>query len=181
MSKQPFKNKTIGLCVQAAMIALCFLLDVLSTYLSTATGGTMKIPLNSLPTIVAAILFGPVSGMVVGAVSELLTQLVTYGLTPTTIFWILPAAVRGLSVGLLYRAFGRRETFWPLCANTVLSSLLVTACNTVVIYLDSVIYGYYSPAVVFGALSIRIVVSTVTTVVFAVLLVPLLKSIRKTV
>lgn len=182
MSKSHFTKPVLRLCIQASMVALAFLLDLLCTTLSEATGGTIKIPLAALPTLMSAILFGPVSGFVVGALAELITQLLTYGLTLTTVLWILPPALNGLAMGCLYRAFHRRETFVPLCVSAVIASLIMTCCNTAVMIADSHIYQYFSKPYTIGllvALPIRVAVSVATMILLSLLFVPLLKAVRK--
>ena len=49
----------------------------------------------------------------------------------------------------------------------IVTSLVVTLLNTGAIYLDSVIYGYYTYAYVFGKVGIRIVSGAVTAVAMA--------------
>ena len=49
----------------------------------------------------------------------------------------------------------------------VLSALAVTALNTVIMAIDSLIYGYYSTAYVFGALIFRIIAGVLTAVAFS--------------
>ena len=62
---------------------------------------------------------------------------------------------------------------------TVSTALLVTALNTLVMWLDSVIYDYYSFAYIFGAVPTRIVAGILTAVVFAVILPKLLPPLRR--
>lgn len=173
--KKTFVQK---LCLCALLAAFCFVLDYAATLLNSVSG-VLKLPLGALPIIVAAIMCGPLMGAAVGLIGTFLTQLITYGLTPTTALWILPAGVRGLCAGLLFIAFGKSLKIPVLTVETVISSLVVTALNTIVIYLDSVIYGYYSKAVVFGGLALRIISGVISSVVFALLLPAVLRVIEK--
>jgi uncharacterized membrane protein YraQ (UPF0718 family) len=61
----------------------------------------------------------------------------------------------------------------------VLSALVVTALNTVIMAVDSMIYGYYSAAYVFGALIFRIIAGVITAVVFSFIIPPLIKQLKK--
>ena len=139
----------------------------------------MKITLDSFPILVSACLFGPLDGFAVGLTGSFLNQLLTYGLTPTTILWILPAGLRGLLVGFYAKRHGFTLSGQQTVFIVVLSALAVTALNTGVMAADSLIYGYYSKAYVFGALLFRIISGVVTAVVFSLLLPPLLKRIRR--
>lgn len=93
----------------------------------------------------------------VGLVGAFLGQLMTYGVTATTVLWIIPPAVRGLLIGLYAKRCGYELSRKQLVGVLIVTSLVVTLLNTGAIYLDSVIYGYYTYAYVFGKVGIRIV------------------------
>ena len=59
------------------------------------------------------------------------------------------------------------------------AALCTTAVNTLVMYLDSVIMGYYSFAYVFGSAVIRIGSGILTAVVVATVAVPLVRVLRR--
>ena len=134
--------------------------------------GSMRLAFDALPIIIGALLFGGMRGAAIGLCGGFLVQLLTYGLTPTTILWVLPAAARGLFVGCM-RGYvlrdGRR-----LLPVIIASALIVTALNTGVMALDSIIYGYYSRAYVFGALIWRVAAGVLTSLVHAAVLPPVL-------
>jgi len=98
-----------------------------------------------------------------------------------TLLWILPAGLRGLSMGLIFKALGEKckNPAW-LFVPVVISSLLVTAVNTGVTYLDSIVFNYYVPGLIASALGIRIVSSILTSVVYVIALVPLMKALKVT-
>ena len=138
----------------------------------------IRISLDPLPILLATLLYGPLGGMTVGLLGSFLNQLLTYGLTPTTILWMLPAVLRGASVGLM---LGRGQPSRArLTAAIVVSSLLVTALNTLVMYIDSVVNGYYSYAYVFGGLVTRVVSGVLTALVLSVIVPPLVALLRRT-
>ena len=172
------KNYVRQLCFCSVLAAFCFVLDYGATMLNSVSG-VFKLPLGALPIIIAAVQCGPLMGAAVGLTGTFLTQLITYGLTPTTALWILPAGIRGVCMGLLFIAFKRSMKTLPLIAEITVSSVIVTAVNTLVIYLDSVIYGYYTPAVVWGGLFVRIVTAVISSVVFALILPPIVCAIDK--
>ena len=92
---------------------------------------------------------------------------------------MLPYGICGLLVGL-YAARRRFDlTRVQLIGITVINELLITALNTGVIYVDSIIYGYYSKAVVLGMLVPRIALSIGKGIVFALILPYLLQAARK--
>lgn len=125
------------LTTNAVGIALFILLSYLSVELVV-----FKLSFASFPIIVVSLLFGCVDGMAVGGVGEFIHQLLTYGLTPTTVLWVLPALVRGLIVGLYAQRHGFALSLKQTAVIVLVSSLVVTALNTVVWYADAAIVGY---------------------------------------
>lgn len=173
------KMSTKKLCILAMLIALFVVLDYYATIFSIGLGGGIKISFSGLPVILASMLFGPIAGMVVGLLGSFTGQMLTYGFGPTTLLWILPAGIRGLSMGLLFSAFGKSIKFRHLIIEIVISSLLVTAANTLVIYLDSVILGYFSMEVVFGMLVARLISALITAVVYSAIVLFVYRPVKK--
>ena len=166
---------TKRLVTNAMLIAMFY---VLSSFVSIKLGN-MKFTLDSLPILVGASLFGPVDGLLIGFFGSLLDQLLNYGFAPLTLLWVLPAAVRGLLVGLYAKRCHFEMSMKQTQFITVSTALLVTVLNTFVIWLDSVIYGYYSFAYVFGAVPVRVFSGIVTAVLFGILLPKLLPPLRR--
>ena len=169
-------SRTKRLAFDAMLAAMFTVLSLVSISLPN-----MKITLDSLPVLVAAFLLGPLDGLAVGLVGSFLNQLLTYGLTATTVLWILPAGLRGLLVGLYAKKHGFELTQKQTVLIVVLSALAVTALNTVIMAVDSLIYGYFSAAYVFGALVFRIIAGVLTAVIFSLLIPPLIRQLKKTV
>lgn len=129
----------------------------------------MKISFSGLPVIIGALLMGPLAGTEIGLIGELIAQLLRYGITVTTPIWIIPPAVRGLMVGLYAKKYDYRLSTRQLAFIMILSSIVVTLLNTVGIYIDSHIYGYYNFATVFGALLVRILNGVLSSIVYLVI------------
>ena len=141
--------------------------------------GVSSIREFALPIIVGALLYGPGGGLMVGLVGAFLGQLMTYGVTATTVLWIIPPAVRGLLIGLYAKRCGYELSRKQLVGVLIVTSLVVTLLNTGAIYLDSVIYGYYTYAYVFGKVGIRIVSGAVTAVAMAFVTPPVLDMLKR--
>ena len=152
------------ICVCAILSALYFVLDLISI-----KAGPFKLSVSGLPIIIVAILYGQVDAMIVGFTGAFLGQLLSYGFTPTTLLWCMPAVVRGLFVGLFTKKLNIKERPISLIVIIVISSLLVTTINTVVMYIDSKIYHYYSYAYIFGALFTRYITGIITAIIYSVL------------
>lgn len=167
------------MCYIGVMAALYV---VLAVFVSIRAGN-LRITFASLPVIVTAVLFGPGAGAAVALVGEFFNQLLSYGLSPTMPLWMLPPALRGLAVGLAARWLARGGKLpesrpVPYYACIVGAALLTTAANTVVIWLDSVFWGYYSFAYVFGDTVSRLVTGVVTAVLMATASIPLVRVLR---
>lgn len=165
--------KTKRLVVDALCAAMYV---VLSSYVSLNLAG-IKITADALPILLAAILYGPVDGLIVGLLGAFIGQLTgPYGLSVTTPLWILPAGLRGLLVGLAARS--PRFSLEPrrLGVLLVVTALIVTAVNTGVMWVDCLVFQYsfvtYSPYIV-----ARVIAGVATAVVFTFLLPPVLKAL----
>ena len=121
----------------------------------------------------------PLDGFLIGFFGSFLNQLLTFGLTPTTIIWVLPAAIRGLLIGLYAKHCHFDMSFLQTQIITISTALIVTALNTGALYLDSKIYGYYSFAFVFGAVIPRIFTGILTAFVFGSILPYIVKPVKK--
>lgn len=165
----------------AALLAAMYL--PLSLYAAVQMGN-VRISFGSLPVVAAALLFGPVDAVVVAMVGEFFKQILTYGVTYTTVLYLIPPALRGLVVGvgaaLALRRGRRLEDRRALCyAVCVAAALCTTVGNTLVNWLDSVLMGYYFPGLILGDLAWRLIVGMINAVVMASLAIPLVKALRR--
>ncbi|MBQ3256971.1 MAG: ECF transporter S component [Oscillospiraceae bacterium] len=177
------QTKTKRMATNAMLAALYFALSMLAVPV-----GGLKLTFEHLPVIVAALMFGPVDAMIVGALGELANQMLTYGFTVTTLLWMTPAMFRGLSMGLcakLLRGYVGLNAviekklpiaFWVTC---VISGLICSLLNTFTLYVDSKMFGYYTYAMVFGVLWVRLAASAVSSVLMAAAAKPVLAAMRK--
>ena len=145
---------------------------------------SFHITFASLPVVVGALLLGPVEGVLIACIGEFFNQTLSYGITVTTALWLIPPAVRGLTVGAAAAALGRGERRLDqrpvLCGAVCMgAALLTTASNTGVMYLDSVIMGYYSFAYVFGSAVVRTVSGILTAVVVTTVALPVVALLRR--
>lgn len=166
------RMKTQTLVLSALLMAMHIVLSIFSITLPM-----MKINLSGLPIVVGGLLFGPLVGLIVGLLGSFLYQILAYGLMSTTILWIIPHAVRGLIVGLYakYKKFklGKTETV----VLVLVSSIVATLLNTVGMYIDGIVWGYESAA--FASIIPRLLNSIITSAIFVVIIIPLMKPLRK--
>ena len=74
-----------------------------------------------------------------------LYQLLSYGVSATTLLWILPYALAGLVTGFYAKRRGFSLTTGQTVGIVVAAEVLVTALNTLVMYIDAKLYGYWFP------------------------------------
>ena len=173
-------SKTRRMCY-AALLAAMYV--PLSLYVAVQVGN-VRISFGSLPVVVAALLFGPVDAVAAAMVGEFFKQLLTYGVTYTTVLYLIPPALRGLVVGLgalgLLSLRGQRlEERRMLCyAVCIAAAVCTTLGNTLVNWLDSVLMGYYVPGLILGDFVWRLIVGMINAVVMSSLAVSLVKVLR---
>ena len=165
--------KTKQLTLDAMLCALCAVLGYMAAELPN-----FKFSFESLPILLGGLLFGPVDGMLIGGVGTLIYQLLRYGVSATTLLWIMPYVVCGLVVGGWARArqfwLGRRETLLL----TIAAELTITALNTIPIYVDSKLYDYYYPGIILGVLALRLAISVGKGIAFGLILPELAQAVR---
>lgn len=164
---------THRLCMDAMLAALCAVLGYVSLDL-----GNMKITFESLPILLGALMFGPLDGFAAGAMGTLIYQLLRYGVSVTTLLWILPYALAGLAAGW----YAKRRGFVLRGTETLVlvmaCELLITLLNTGVMYVDSKIYGYYSFAYIFGSFAMRLVLCLAKGAAFGAVLPRLVRALQ---
>ena len=150
------------LVLDAMLIAVYVLLG----FWKIPIGNLLRVNLASFSVIVCAVAFGPIDGLIVGFMGEFLSQILgPYGMTPTTVLWAMPEAVRGLTLGLMLlplagkslhpNKMSRWALVWYLFACTV-TGLIASLVNTYALYVDSKMFGYYNDYMVFGVLLVRL-------------------------
>ena len=159
------------------LVAMCTVLAAIALQL----GGNLKVTFESVPVHIGALLFGPANGMIIGGLGTFIYQVLFsgYGITVTTPLWILPYIVCGFMVGACakrraYQLSGGRLIFIILA-----SELAITLLNTLALYVDSKLYGYYSAAFVFGTLALRLALCAGKSVVYGIILTTLVRPLSK--
>jgi ECF transporter S component (folate family) len=166
--------KTRQMTIDAMMAAMCAVLGYISLDL-----GSFKITFESLPILVAAMLFGPADGMLVGGIGTLVYQFLRYGVSVTTLLWILPYVVCGLIAGAWSQKHGFRMDRLQAVVMVVVAELAVTGLNTLALYVDSKVYGWYYSGLIMGALGFRLVVCVVKSIAFGVVLPTLTEAVGR--
>ena len=157
----------------ALYLALCYL-DI--------SFGRYKITLAATVIYFVSFCFGSADCFFVCFVGVFLDQLL-YGLTPTTLLWMLPPLLRPILINPITYHYGKKGIHMEdkkilSISLIIISSLLVSATNSLVFYLDSLIIGYPYKAVLLDNI-LQAIITMGTGVLEAFLLFPLVKAIRK--
>ena len=166
--------KTKRIAIDGIMAALYVILGYISIDM-----GMLKISFEEFPVILSGLVLGPVDGVIVGGIGTFLFQILRYGFSATTLMWMLPYIVCGLVCGLYASKYGFYNSGRQLWFIITVAGFVTFALNTLAIYVDSKVYGYYSDAYVFGALGIRLIIMAVKTVVFGFLAMPVLRAMAR--
>ena len=167
-------NSTKQLTVNALLAALCAVLGYVALDI-----GSFKLTFESIPVLMAGLMYGPISGSLVGAVGTLIYQLLRYGMSATTFLWILPYVLAGAISGAYAKKADFLNTDKQLHKIIMLMELMIFAINTFVIFIDSIVYSYYSSLYVFGMIPIRLIVAVIKGVVFSALIPIALKKLTR--
>ena len=174
------KVNSKALCQMAILIAVYVLLGT-TLVIRTAN---WKLTFVALPVVVASLLLGLGGGCAVALLGEFLCQILTMGLMHTTIIWIWPPVGWALAVGAAAAWEGCRgghlEERTVRCYAACLVGALLTGCmNTLALWLDSLINHYYTFAIVFGSVAIRLPKDIITALLVASIAMPLVKVVRR--
>lgn len=166
--------KTKRIAIDGIMAALYVVLGFISLDF-----GMVKISVEELPVILAGLMMGPVDGMIVGGLGTFICQIIRYGISATTALWMLPYIACGLVCGLCAMKSNYYNTGKQLWLIIIAAGMVTFVLNTLAIYVDSKVYGYYSVPYVWGALGVRFLVLVIKTAAFGLLIMPILKAMAK--
>ena len=171
------KIAVLDLCLCAAAAALHIVLELFCTI---RIGNDLKITLAALPFLVCAFLCGPVEGLLSGIVGTFLSQLLTFGITITTPFWILPYAVQALLAGLIFTAFKKKADLRNIALSVFLSGFAAVILTWFASYLDGVVFFKYMtlPALL-ALIPLRLLVWAIVSVVYTAVSLPLVKALLR--
>lgn len=184
MKKSTFPAKRLVL--DAVLIALYVVLG----FLKIPIGNILRVSIAPFAVVLCAVAFSPLDGFLVGFLGEFLSQILgPYGLTPTTLLWALPEGVRGLLLGCVMLFFAKKNltpgnlhksksVIWYLLA-CIIVGIVASLLNTLALYVDSKMFGYYNEYMVFGVLLTRLGLATVMSSLFGSITLPIVSALRR--
>ena len=168
-----YMKNTRKMVTASVLIALYLVLGYLTIDLKL-----IKISISSLPLVIGGIMMGPWMGLAIGLIGSFLSQMLHYGITSTTILWMIPIASRGLVVGLYAKKHGYQINQFQTTLIMIISSLIASTLYTGAFYVDSKVWDYYSFAVVFGSSVGRFVTGVITAGLLSMLVPVIVRALR---
>ena len=147
------KNIILRMCEISMVSALSFVLGRL-----TLSFDNLKITFAAFPILLLACISSYWGDAAIASfVAQFLSQMLTYGLSMTTVLWIFPSVFRAVVFWFLVHKILKNnlhKVSYYVGADVIAVS--VTVLNTLVIALDAIIFGYYTPTYVYGMFFIRL-------------------------
>lgn len=166
-------NLTKVITISSVMAAFSVVLNLMSVRTDTSL-----YTIYALPLLIAGILYGPVVGLYSGLATGIIVQIFTYGITPTTILWLLAPASWGLFSGFISYLFDYKIKSINTFAIVFICSTIALIINTLALKLDGLYYGY-STAFIYSNLVLRIISSFIIGIFYFIILVIILPRISK--
>ena len=161
------KLKNQGKVFKMSLLALNLALYIVLSFVSFNLQFT-RISMTGIPVIFVSVIFGPLEGVFVGLVGEFIYQLMSYGLMPSTILWLLPPVARALIVGFMFKHKDVKQhpVLWAI--TIILSCLAVTTINTISLLVTGYLVLETDSKLIFIALITRIGNSILSAVIFGI-------------
>lgn len=183
-------NYNSKLTILAMFCSLYIVLGFISISL-----GSIKLTIEGFPILVAGFLYGPREGITVGFIGPFIYQVLNYGITPTTILWILPHTITGLFAGCFkwgnyslevltekkenVKKYIRNHYQIEICIFICLVNILSTLINSAALYADGKMFGYYNETVITGTLFFKIVIGIIKGIVYGLVIPKILIELDK--
>ncbi|NLZ75628.1 MAG: folate family ECF transporter S component [Erysipelotrichia bacterium] len=166
---------------QLTTLSMLIAMKVILSILTPIKLLNFKFTFEAFPVLVAGLLFGKLEGFMVGFIGSFLYQILFsgYGFTATTLLWVLPHAISGLVVGFIAEKRKEQLDFKTISMIAIFSALLVTTLNTLALFIDAKIYGYYSKVLVFGSIPLKIAAGILLAIIYALALPKTIVLIKK--
>lgn len=178
------KGRTIQLTTDAMLAAMCAVLGYLAFFMDF---GFIKLSFESLPVLIAALLFGPLDGAIVALIGTFLSQLLLYGLDPSTPLWILPYIVIAVICGFYAKKYKFYNTTGQIRFIVAAMEFLIFLLNTVSLFLYAEFVDFFNTgwigktgaAYVLSGLLPRVIMMVLKAVAFGFLMPPILRAVHR--
>lgn len=168
------KFSTTQITMDGMLAAMCALLGYFAIDIVN-----FKLTFESLPVLVAALLFGPLDGSLVGLIGTFLYQTLRYGIEASTPLWVIPYGIIGLACGLYAKKWSYYNSDKQIKIIVGSMEMLIFAMNTVALYIYGGMIGKVASEFVLSSIIPRLVVAVVKAIGFGLLMPPLLRALHR--
>lgn len=168
------KISTIQMTTDAMLAAMCALLGYFAIDIVN-----FKLTFESIPVLLAALLFGPVDGTCVGLIGTFLYQLLRYGVEASTPLWVIPYGIIGLVCGLYAKKWSYNNSDKQIKFIVGSMEMLIFILNTIALYFYAGMIGRVGSEFVLSSIIPRVVVAVAKAIGFGFLMPPILFALHK--
>lgn len=169
-----FQTKKIALV--GMLSAMCAILGYISIDFAN-----LRFTFVSFPIYIGAFLLGGPSGFLIGFIGNFIYQVLKFGVTATTVLWIIPYAAAGYVAGV----YAKSKNFNMNARQTVLiiavCAFMISTLNTISFFIDAKIYGYYNPVTMIGAIPPRYIKTVIEVIIYSAVVPTVLHAVRRVV
>lgn len=159
------QRKNYQIALASTLAAFSVVLDQLSLRTDTS-----KYTIYALPLLLAGMLYGPTIGAFAGFAAGFISQLIGYGLMPTTFLWVIAPCAWGFISGIIAKIFKHKNLPIQIIINVFITSVCVLFINSLALILDGYIY-HYSTAFVYASLLTRFIVSLFIGTLYSIIII----------
>ena len=160
--------------VLGMLSAMCAVLGYISIDFAN-----LRFTFVSFPVYIGAFLCGGVEGLLIGFVGNFIYQLLKFGVTATTVLWIIPYAAAGFVAGRYAMSKNFNLTNKQTLFILIVCEVMISVLNTISFFIDAKIYGYYNPVTMFGAIPMRFVNTFIRAFIYYAVIPTVMQAVRR--
>lgn len=173
------KNYVKKLCLASVFASLYVALELVAMYTGVlAFGDNFQIPISCFPLILASVLLGPVWGTGVGIVGSFLSQMLSpYGISWSSIIWMIPTIMYSLIIALLFLAFKKSYKSYILAIEFAIGSLSLSLLNIAANYSYN-FFADFSNIFLKFFIPLKLIFGIAFAIIFAIIAPPIVKKLK---
>ena len=174
------RNKIYKLAAMGILGALCIAFSCLSI-----KTGPLTISFASLPIYVAAFYLGAPEAIIVALLGGAADQIISYGISATTLLWLIPGVLRAATASLLAYWYNKlykkpiERCYSITLIVCIMSSLICTFATTAVMAIDALIFNYFSWTYILSSLGMRLFSSILVAILCGVVVSPIVNILKQ--
>lgn len=166
------RNIIFNLVFVAMLTAMAIVLDC---YCSIRIGSFIKLTLYGFPLIVIGYFFGPIYGLIGGIATGICSDLTGYGISLSTLWWIIAPICWGVVPGLFTKKFKENASVLRLVIVIITTAISAYLANTLGFLLDLWVLeaDYVASNLTVASMFIRLGNLALSSTLYSVIMIPL--------